>query len=255
MIIRNNNQNKVSLPKASEKSEKPPEQKDVFSFKFIMNETAEVLEKYKNLRVERTRGTDEPWWIEVSDAFQTQGDIVKCLGITGKGLMASTIFSGIGAVGIGAIGVKEIKEGIKDKDLLKTFGGSAAIMASISGGADFISGGLKYHGIGGATGVAAGNIMGKVSSGFGVAYGTAAVALGGIELVKGVKEKNRDKIVNGSLETGIGAAFAASSLGIGGTGTAIALGTLYGSKLIYNYREEIGQTAKNIAKKFKQAIS
>ncbi|HPZ08065.1 MAG TPA: hypothetical protein PL110_08120 [Candidatus Eremiobacteraeota bacterium] len=226
--------------------------KDVLSFRNVKNETVSIFTAYKNLKLDQLKDRKEPWWVELSDGLQIQGDIIRGLGITGTGLMASTIASGIGAIGVGAVGIKDFKKGIQEKDGWKAVEGTTALLASFSGTACVIGNTLKSHKPGGTAGIRITGIAESAGTVLGVAYGVGDVVLGSRELISGIKEKNKDSIVDGSLEIGIGSAYIMSSLGvIGGPVSAVALGGLYTTKLIYDYRDELAGLGKKILNKVK----
>jgi len=225
--------------------------KDVLTLRAVREETFDILNAYRNFKIEQTEGRKEPWWEEASNICQVQGDVIKGFGITGPAMMASTFVSGAGAIGMTALGVNILKEGLKEKDTWKTIEGTTALLAGTSGAAVTIENTLKAHSFASPALKSAAGVAEKAGAGLGVAFGVADMVLGGRELVEGIKEKNRDGIVDGSLEMGIGGAYIMSSLGIGGPVTAGVLLGLFTSKLAYDYREELGNLGKKILNKIK----
>jgi hypothetical protein len=254
MIIKQNlnNQTVKLQTKNKENQEKLPfNLKDVITLTKARKETFDILNAYRTFKIEQTEGRKEPWWVEASNVCQVQGDVIKGFGITGPAVMASTVVSGAGAIGMTALGVSTLKEGLKEKDTWKSIEGTTALLAGTSGAAVTIENTLKMHNFANPALKTVAGVAEKAGAGLGVAFGIADMVLGGRELVAGIKEKNRDGIVDGSLEMGIGGAYIMSSLGIGGPVTAGALLGLFASKLAYDYREEIGNLGKKILDKIK----
>ena len=164
---------------------------------------------------------------------------------------ASVIGSGLGSIGLGAFGAMELKEGLSSKDTLKVIGGTSAILAGAASGADFLGNIIEGHGLFGTNGHAISGLAETSAKVFGIAHGTIDVALGGREVIHGIKEKNRDKIIDGSLDIGIGSTMVMGALGIGGAPMAVALGGLFVTKLAYNHRNVIKETGKEILEKMK----
>ena len=207
-----------------------------------------LLKRYKHVKEEQCK-EKEPWWEEVADAAHIQGDVVHGLHFGGKIAMVSTLGSGLGAVGLGTIGFMEMKEGIKEKDSLKIIGGGSAILAGASSGADFILGGIEAHGLFGTTGIAMAGSLETAGKICGITHGTIDVATGGREIIKGIKNKNKEEIIDGSLEIGIGSTMIMSALGVGGTAAPIALGAIFTAKLAYDHRESIAKFGKKLTGK------
>jgi hypothetical protein len=165
--------------------------------------------------------------------------------------MASTIGSGIGAIGLGALGVMEIKEGMEKKDKLKVIGGASAILAGVASGSDVILNTVDGHNLFGSTGKTISGVAGTAAKVFGIAHGTIDVALGARQIYNGIKSKNSEEIVEGSFNIGIGSTMIMGTLGIGGPMSAVALGGLFLAKVGYDHREVIAEVGKKVADKIK----
>ncbi|MEQ8225620.1 MAG: hypothetical protein ABRQ37_25095 [Candidatus Eremiobacterota bacterium] len=222
--------------------------KDVLSLRAVRDETVDILTAYKRFKIDQTEGRKEAWWEEAAGISQVQGDVVKGFGLTGPALMASTVVSGIGAAGMTVVGVNALKEGLKEKDTWKTIEGTTALLAGASGAAVTVENTLAVHNFGNPGLKSAAGVAGSC---LGVAFGVADMVLGGRELVCGIKEKNRDGIVDGSLEMGLGSIYVMSSLGLGGPVMAGTLLGVFASKLAYDYREELAGVGKKILNKIK----
>lgn len=216
----------------------------------VSSKVGNVLKRYKELKQEQNKG-NLPWWGELADVCHVQADIVEGLGMTGAIHGASIIGSGIGAIGLGSLGVTEIKKGLLEKDNLKVIGGTSAILAGAASGADFIGNMIEGHGLLGAKGTAISGITGTAAQVFGVAHGTIDIALGGRQVIKGIKEKNRDSIIKGGLDIGIGSTMIMGSAGIGGAPMVFALGGLFVTQLAYTHRNVIAEAGKEILDKIK----
>ncbi|MEQ8225619.1 MAG: hypothetical protein ABRQ37_25090 [Candidatus Eremiobacterota bacterium] len=217
----------------------------------VLLKSEDVLKGYKELKEHQTEDKEQPWWGEFADFCHVQADVVEGIGMKGALHGASVIGSGLGSIGLGAFGAMELKEGLSSKDTLKVIGGTSAILAGAASGADFLGNIIEGHGLFGTNGHAISGLAETSAKVFGIAHGTIDVALGGREVIHGIKEKNRDKIIDGSLDIGIGSTMVMGALGIGGAPMAVALGGLFVTKLAYNHRNVIKETGKEILEKMK----
>ncbi len=254
MIIKQKLNNQTITPQKNSKESQEKSDfnlKDVLSLRAVRDETVDILTAYKRFKIDQTEGRKEAWWEEVAGISQVQGDVIKGFGLTGPALMASTVVSGIGAVGMTSIGFNALKEGVKEKDTWKTIEGTTALLAGASGAAVTVENTLTVHNLGNPGLKSAAGVAGVAGSCLGVAFGVADMVLGGRELVCGIKEKNRDGIVDGSLEMGLGSIYVMSSLGLGGPVMSGTLLGVFASKLVYDYREELASLGKKILNKIK----
>lgn len=254
MRIKQNLNNQTVKPQINNKENQEKSDfnfKDIITLRAVREETVDILSAYKHFKIDQTEGRKEPWWEEASAISQVQGDVIKGFGFTGPALMASTVMSGIGAVGMTAIGFNTLKEGLKEKDTWKSIEGTTALLAGSAGAAVTVENTLNIHNFANPVLKSAAGVAGKAGSCLGVAFGVADMVLGGRELVCGIKEKNRDGIVDGSLEIGLGSIYVMSSLGVGGPVMAGTLLGVFASKLAYDYREELGNLGKKILNKIK----
>lgn len=217
----------------------------------ILLKSEDILKGYKELKEHQTEDKEQPWWGEFADFCHVQADVVEGAGMAGAVHGVSVIGSGIGAIGLGALGVMELKEGLSKKDTLKVIGGTSAICAGAASGADFLGNMIEGHGLLGTKGHAISGMAETSAKVFGIAHGTIDVALGGREVIHGIKEKNRDKIIDGALDIGIGSTMVMGALGIGGAPMAVALGGFFVTKLAYNHRDVIGEAGKEILEKMR----
>ncbi len=217
----------------------------------VLLKSEDILKGYKELKEHQTEDKEQPWWGEFADFCHVQADVVEGVGMTGAIHGFSVIGSGLGAIGLGTLGAMELKEGLSKKDTLKVIGGTSAILAGSASGADFLGNMIEGHGLLGTKGHAISGIAETSAKVFGIAHGTIDVALGGREIIHGIKEKNRDKIIDGSLDVGIGSTMVMGALGIGGAPMAVALGGLFITKLAYNHRNVIREAGKEILEKIK----
>lgn len=225
--------------------------KDIVTLGPLRKGASNLILNYRDYKIEQTKTKEEPWWTEMADAFLIQGDIAHGLNASGKALFASGGLACIGAVALTAMGTKEIKEGLKEKDKIKVLGGTSAILAGASSGADVLSSAVKGFELFGQSGkaIAAGSEMtGKVLA---VAFGGIDMFLGTRELIHGIKEKNKEKIIDGSLEAGIGGAMIVTAAGLGGVYAPLTMGGLFVIKLAYDNREAISNAGKKLALKIK----
>ena len=86
-----------------------------------------------------------------------------------------------------------------------------------------------------------------LAAGLGVVHGAVDMAIGGKEIYKGIKYKDKGKILSGAFDTAIGASIVAISVG-GGIPAAIALGTVFLAKVGYRRRKGIKQAAGKAGK-------
>jgi len=254
MIIKSgNNINKLQTEKIDLKKKKetevPFDIKDILLLGPVGKGTVNFLKSYRNLKIEQTQEKTEPWWAEVADAAHIQGDVVHGLGLHGKIAMASTIGSGLGAIGLGILGTMELKEGIKEKDTLKAIGGGSALLAGAASGTDFLIAAAESHGYLSGAGAGFVHIAEPAAQVFAVTHGAINIAMGGRELIHGIKEKKTEAIIDGSLEIGIGSTMIMTALGYGGIYAPIALGTLFTAKLAYDHREGIAKLGKKLTGK------
>lgn len=260
MIIKSGHLQKIENVKFQEKSGSGEvntgEIKDEVHIKHSLPErvllkSEDILKGYKELKEHQTEDKEQPWWGEFADFCHVQADVVEGIGMTGAIHGVSVIGSGLGAIGLGSLGAMELKEGLSKKDTLKVIGGTSAILAGAASGADFLGNIIEGHGLFGTKGHAISGLAETSAKIFGIAHGTIDVALGGREVIHGIKEKNRDKIIDGSLDIGIGSTMVMGALGIGGAPMAFALGGLFVTKLAYNHRNLIRETGKEILEKMK----
>lgn len=232
--------------KGPEKKGNPFTITDKTSFDSVDSGFDRMIKSYKELRTDHIKNKEEPWWEEMADTCHIQGDVVYGLTSSGKALMASSGLSALGAVGLSYFGARELKEGLEGKDKLKVISGSSALLAGAASGADAIASTLKLTGVMGGTGAAIAGVAGTAGLIFSVTHGSIDVGLGVREIIQGAKEKDRDKIIDGALEIGIGSSMIMCAARLGGTVAPIALGALFATKLAYNYRKEIGKTYRKV---------
>jgi len=225
--------------------------KDTVSIGSPTSDAIGFLRNYKELKKEHTEVTEEPWWGEVADFCHIQGDVVAGLASSKPLLMASTIGSGIGAIGLGILGGMEIKEGLEKNDKLKVVGGTSAVLAGIASGADFVLNSVEGHHLFGNSGRNIAGIAETATKVFGIAHGTIDIGLGARQIYKGIKNKEREEVVEGGFNIAIGSTMIMGTLGIGGPISAVALGGLFLAKVSYDHRELIGEAGKKIADKIK----
>lgn len=225
--------------------------KDTVSIGSSTSDAISFLRNYKELKKEHTDVTEEPWWGEVADFCHIQGDVVAGLSSSKPLLMASTIGSGIGAIGLGILGGMEIKEGLEKNDKLKVVGGTSAILAGVASGADFVVKSVEGHELFGNSGKSIAGVAETSAKIFGLAHGTIDIGLGARQVYNGIRSKESEQIVEGSFNIGIGSTMIMTTLGIGGPMSAVALGGLFLAKVGYDHREVIVEVGKKIADKIK----
>jgi len=260
MIIKSNKLSKIQTVQPQNKQEvneiKTSDIKDEVHVghnlpEMVLLKSEDILKCYKELKEHQTEDKEQPWWGEFADFCHVQADVVEGVGMTGAVHGVSVIGSGLGAIGLGALGAMELKEGLSKKDTLKVIGGTSAICAGAASGADFLGNIIEGHGLLGTKGHAISGMAETSAKVFGIAHGTIDVALGGREVIHGIKEKNRDKIIDGALDIGIGSTMVMGALGIGGAPMAVALGGFFVTKLAYNHRDVIGEAGKEILEKMR----
>jgi hypothetical protein len=253
MIIKSTGLTKSQTVKSEQKSDEACLNiKDTVTIGLV-GKTLDTMKEYKELKEHQTEDKEQPWWGEAADFCHVQADVIEGIGLTGAIHGASVIGSGLGALGLGALGFMEIKEGLSKKDNLKVIGGTSAILAGAASGADFLGNMIEGHGLMGVNGHAISGIAETSGKVFGIAHGTVDVLLGGREVIHGIKEKNRDKIIDGALDIGIGSTMVMGALGIGGAPVAVALGGFFVTKLAYNHREVIKEAGKDILGNMKKS--
>jgi hypothetical protein len=194
----------------------------------------------------------KPHWIkDMFDFFNLQSDILAGFKVMGKNLAASAIGSGIAMIGLGIIGSLDIKEGLEEENKLKVAKGVSALVGSGASLGDFGVNLIDGLGLTGSNVNLISGISDKVATGLGAASGAFDMALGSINLVNGIKEKDKDKIVDSSLDIGLGGISILASFNIGGSITAAVLMGLFTAKAGYNYRENFAVLFRKISDKIK----
>ena len=169
---------------------------------------------------------------------------LSSIGSASSTVMLNTItgISALGAAGLVAHGINEIKEGHKA-------GAASAFVAASASANDAAAGIIKATGIFGPTGLAIAETASTCAGVLGCVHGVLEIGLGSIEAAEGLKEKDKNKIVNGSLKAAIGGTLI-SAIATGSVIPAVAVLTLIGAKLAYNHKDKIAKAGKKIANLF-----
>ncbi len=169
---------------------------------------------------------------------------LSSIGSTAGTVMLHTItgISAIGAAGLIAHGINEIKANHKA-------GAASAFVAASASANDAAAGIIRATGIFGPTGLAIAETASTCAGVLGYVHGILEIGLGSIEAAEGIKEKDKNKIVNGSLKAAIGGTLI-SAIATGSVIPAVAVLTLIGTKLAYNHKDKISKAGKKIASLF-----
>jgi hypothetical protein len=151
--------------------------------------------------------------------------------------------AGVGAACSGALGVvmlhsgiKEIKEGLKHKDVEHTLEGIGSTVVGVrSGAAGVALAGMAAHGS---------EVLSTLASGaqvllapLGVIHGVIDVTVGSKQLYEGVREGDNDKKIKGGLNVGMGLALGTAALG-GGIPALVVAGVILGGKIAHGIAQK-----------------
>jgi len=169
--------------------------------------------------------------------------------VSGTGSVASSVtlhaltgIAAIGGIGLIAHGINEIKDGHK-------VGATSAFVAGAGSISEATAGIIRATGILGANGLAIAGTASTLASGLGLVHGTLEIGLGGKELYDGIKEKDKHKMVNGTLKAAIGGALIIS-IATGGVMPAVATVGLVAAKLTFNQWGKIKKLGSKIGNLF-----
>ena len=173
---------------------------------------------------------------EGMEAIHIGAEVLETLEAAGALAMAGTVGAAASGVFFGIEGVKDLKKAVKEKNVTEgieagahlSLAGEAAIGVTAEVAELGAASGILGHSVAAAL---SSPILHAVGAGLGVAHGAGEVILGGKDIVEGVKEKNRFKILEGALTSAIGVAVGAIALG-GGAPVGIALATVFTGKMI-----------------------
>ncbi len=153
------------------------------------------------------------------------------------------VAAGVGAACSGALGVvmlhhglKEIKQGLKDKNAEHTLEGVGATIVGVrSGLAGVTLAGMATHGSEVLTSLAGGAQL--LLAPLGVVHGAIDVGVGTKQLVEGVRENDTDKKIKGGLNVGMGLALGTAALG-GGIPALVVAGVILGGKIAHGIAQK-----------------
>lgn len=157
--------------------------------------------------------------------------------------------AGIGAVGLIANSVREFKEGNK-------VAGTSSLAGGLGSAGEAVAGTLHATHAFGATGAAIAGVASTVAGVLGGVHGAIEIGRGAKEIYDGIKEHDKDKIVSGALQIGVGGALIGAVV-TGGVLPAVAAVVMVGAKIAYNNKEkiaELGHKAKETAVKIGNKI-
>gem|GEM_PF-6545350 len=161
-------------------------------------------------------------------------DILKALQIA-TGVLGQTIsiISPVLQIGIAILGLKSIKDSIKEKDRVEMARGISTLLEAGENFTQQISSGEVLASLTSATSK---SIIGSISLGMGIAGGTIETVLGIKKLKEGISNKDKRLITLSLLDIGVGASWLATETGVGAVPGTIALFTLFLARTIYSYR-------------------
>lgn len=147
------------------------------------------------------------------------------------------------SLGMTALGVSHITEGVRNKSGEQVMEGIGATLVGAKSGMDALalSSTLNHSGH---------SVLGHITHGvhsslapLGVAHGAAEVVLGLKRINDGLHEEDRGQIFSGALTVGLGASICASSLGAGIPGILCAGGFLTG-RILWEERDSLHRAVK-----------
>ncbi len=152
--------------------------------------------------------------------------------------------AGVGAVGLIANSVREFKEG-------NNVAGTSSLVGGLGSAGEAVAGTLHATHAFGATGAAIAGVASTAAGVLGGVHGAIEIGRGAKEIYDGIKEHDKDKIVSGALQVGVGGALIGAVV-TGGVLPAVAAVVMVGAKIAYNNKEkiaELGHKAKETAVK------
>jgi len=152
-------------------------------------------------------------------------------GLTGALAAGSGILGGV----MLAVGIKDIKAGLKHQDAEHTIEGANNVIVgtrSLAAGAGMA--GHLIHGSEVVTAIA--GVAKSTLTPLGVIHGAIDAGLGAHQVVKGIKTKDSAKITKGTLGVGLGVSLIAAAVG-GGIPAIAAAGVFLGGKIIHGIRQ------------------
>jgi len=141
--------------------------------------------------------------------------------------------AGIGAVGLIANSVREFKEG-------NNVAGTSSLVGGLGSAGEAVAGTLHATHAFGATGAAIAGVASTAAGVLGGVHGAIEIGRGAKEIYDGIKEHDKDKIVSGALQVGVGGALIGAVV-TGGVLPAVAAVVLVGAKIAYNNKEKIAE--------------
>lgn len=151
-------------------------------------------------------------------------------------LVGGVVGNGLVGVGMTALGIDQIAQGVHEKSALEVVEGvGTTLLGARSGLAALAAGGesLGWHH---ATSLVEG-AHGLLEP-LGIAHGAIEVGVGGYTLSKGIREGDRDTIVEGIMGIGLGSSVVAASMG-GGLPAVVAAAAFLTGKTIYSQHDQI----------------
>lgn len=162
------------------------------------------------------------------------------------------VAAGVGAACSGALGVvmlhhglKEIKQGLKDKNAEHTIEGVGTTIVGVrSGLAGVTLAGMAAHGSEVLTSLAGGAQL--LLAPLGVVHGAIDVGVGTKQLIDGVREGDNDKKIKGGLNVGMGLALGTAALG-GGIPALVVAGVILGGKIVHGIAQKRAAAQENVS--------
>lgn len=243
-IIPYENEDKVTLSGPGNKSE------NVGLIKKTLEKSG--IDIKKDISTAEKKPKENPLWLtNMINIASSQADIFWGFKVAGKLSATNLVGTSMGAVGLAALGYIDLKKGIEHKDKLKMFEGTTGFVAAGSCASDFISSVIEFGGIKNARMHRINRVAEKTAVVLGVTEGAMDFTLGIAQFVKGVKNDSKKEKIDGVIDMTMGVTEAAVSVYVGNPLFAIALISLLGARVAFDYKKQLGEIGQNMKKKFK----